>query len=150
MLKGLDEALKFVRLESDGHSVLASGQTFADIIDKIVAYYTDGTTQEYAITENDLNANGHFVIDFDESKVCDGYEIVFRDDYAMQHGEGVEFQVYTVYRDPDHTHVPEGQSKVTYTNEARSVNSYQNGDETVFIYLKQEGHYNMLPSTEEL
>jgi len=150
VLKGLDEALKFVRLESDGHSVLAGGQTFADIIDKIVAYYTDGTTQEYTITENDLNANGHFAIDFDESKVCDGYEIVFRDDYAMQHGEGVEFQIYTVYRDPEHTHVSEDQSKITYTNEARSVNSYQNGDETVFIYLKQEGHYDMLPSTEEL
>lgn len=39
VLKGLDKALKFVKLESDGHSALASGQTYADIIDKIVAYY---------------------------------------------------------------------------------------------------------------
>ena len=150
VLKGLDEALKFVRLESDGHSSLASGQTYADIIDRIVTYYTDGTTQEYSITEDDLNAYGHFTIVFDESKVCNGYEIIFRDDYEMQHGEGVEFRVYTVYRDPDHEHVPEGTEKVPYTNEARSINSYQNGDETVFVYLQQEGSYDMLPSTEEL
>ena len=150
VLQGLDEALKFVRLESDGHSALASGQTFADIIDKIVAYYTDGSTQEYTVTTSDLNAYGHFSITFDESKVCNGYEIIFRDDYAMQHGEGVEFQIYTVYRDPEHTHVPDGTEKVTYTNEARSVNSYPIGDQTVFVYLKQEGRYDMLPSTEEL
>ena len=150
MLKGLDEALKFVRLESDGHSALASGQTYADIIDKIVAYYTDGTMQEYTVTKNDLNAYGHFTIVFDESKICNGYEIIFRNDYAMQHGEGIEFQVYTVYRDPEHTHVPDGTAKITYTNEARSTNSYQNGDDTVFVYLKQEGHYDMLPSKEEL
>ena len=150
VLKGLDEALKFVRLESDGHSALASGQTFADIIDKIVAYYTDGTTQEYTVTASDLNAYGHFSITFDESKVCNGYEIIFRDDYEMQHGEGVEFQVYTVYRDPENTHVPDGTAKDTYINEARSINSYQNGNDTVFVYLTQSGSYDMLPSTEEL
>ncbi len=151
VLKGPDEALKFVRLESNGaYSTLGDGQTYADIIDKIVAYYTDGSTQEYAVTASDLNAYGQFTITFDENKVCNGYEIIFRDDYAMQHGEGVQFQVYTVYRDPEHTHVPDGTAKVTYTNEARSINSYQNGDDTVFVYLKQEGHYDMLPSTEEL
>ena len=149
LLRGLDEALKFVKLESDWHSVLASGQTYADIIDKIVAYYTDGTTQEYTVTETDLNAYGHFTIVFDESKICCGYEIIFRDDYEMQHGEGVEFQVYTVYRDPENTHVSKGE-KLTYINEARSINSYQNGDKTVFVYLKQAGQYNMLPSVEEL
>ena len=150
VLGGLDDALKFVSLESDGHSTLASGQTFADVIDKVVAYYTDGTTQDYAITQDMLNANGHFSIAFDESKVCDGYEIIFRDDYAMQHGEKTAFAVYTVYRDPEHTHVPDGQEKITYINEARSINRYQNGDETVYVYLKQAGSYNMLPSTETL
>ena len=150
VLEGLDKALKFVKLGSDGHSALASGQTYADIIDRIVAYYTDGTTQDYVVTENDLDAHGHFIIVFDENKICNGYEIIFRDDYEMQHGEGVEFQVYTVYRDPDHTHVPDGTEKVPYTNEARSVNSYQNGDDTVVVYLKQEGSYDMLPCVEEL
>lgn len=151
VLKGLDEALKFVRLESDRtFSKLGDGQTFADIIDKIVAYYTDGTTQAYTITQQDMAARGNFTIDFDENKTCNGYEIIFRDDYAMQYGEGVEFQVYTVYRDPDQTHVPDGTEKVPYTNEARSVNSYQNGDDTVVVYLKQEGSYDMLPSVEEL
>lgn len=91
VLEGLDEALKFVKLGSDGHSALASGQTYADIIDRIVAYYTDGTTQDYVVTENDLDAHGHFIIVFDENKICNGYEIIFRDDYEMQHGEGVEF-----------------------------------------------------------
>ena len=151
VLKGLDEALKFVRLESDRtFSKLGDGQTFADIIDKIVAYYTDGTTQAYTITQQDMAARGNFTIDFDENKTCNGYEIIFRDDYAMQYGEGVEFQVYTVYRDPDQTHVPDGTEKVRYANEARSVNSYQNGDKTVFVYLTQEGRYYMLPSVEEL
>lgn len=151
VLKGLDEALKFVRLESDRtFSKLGDGQTFADIIDKIVAYYTDGTTQAYTITQQDLDARGNFTIDFDENKTCNGYEIIFRDDYAMQYGEGVEFQVYTVYRDPDQTHVPDGTEKVRYANEARSVNSYQNGDQTVFVYLTQEGRYYMLPSAEKL
>lgn len=151
VLKGLDEALKFVRLESDStFSKLGDGQTFADIIDKIVAYYTDGTTQTYTITQQDMDARGNFTIDFDENKTCNGYEIIFRDDYAMQYGEGVEFQVYTVYRDPDQTHVPDGTEKVRYANEARSVNSYQNGDQTVFVYLTQEGRYYMLPSAEKL
>ena len=151
VLKGLDEALKFVRLESDRtYSKLGDGQTFADIIDKIVAYYTDGTTQTYTITQQDMDARGNFTIDFDENKTCNGYEIIFRDDYAMQYGEGVEFQVYTVYRDPDQTHVPDGTEKVRYANEARSVNSYQNGDQTVFVYLTQEGRYYMLPSAEKL
>ena len=149
-LRGLDEALKFVRLESDGHSALGSGQTFADVVDKVVAYYTDGTTQDYAITQDMLNAYGHFSIVFDENRVCDGYEIIFRDDYAMQHGEKTVFSVYTVYRDPDHAHVPDGQEKVTYINEARSINRYQNGDDTVSVYLKQVGSYDMLPSTEKL
>lgn len=59
VLKGLDEALKFVRLESDRtYSKLGDGQTFADIIDKIVAYYTDGTTQTYTITQQDMDARG--------------------------------------------------------------------------------------------
>lgn len=150
VLNGLDEALKFVRLESDGHSHLASGQTFADVIDKVVAYYTDGTTQEYPVTADILDANGHFTIVFDENRVCSGYEIIFRDAYEMQYGEGVDFLVYTVYRDPEHTHVPDGVEKVPYTNEARSVNSYQNGDDTVFVYLKQRYSYDMLPSVEEL
>ncbi len=151
VLEGLDKALKFVKLGSDRtFSKLGDGQTFADIIDKIVAYYTDGTMQAYTITQQDMDAHGNFTIDFDENKICNGYEIIFRDDYEMQHGEGVEFQVYTVYRDPDHTHVPDGTEKVPYTNEARSVNSYQNGDDTVVVYLKQEGSYDMLPSVEEL
>lgn len=151
VLKGLDEALKFVYLESNGtYSSLGDGQSYADIIDRIVAYYTDGTTKTYTVTQQDLDANGNFTIIFDENKVCNGYEIIFKDDYEMQHGEGVEFQVYTVYRDPEHTHVLDGTTKVTYTNEARSVNSYQNGDDRVFVYLKQEGHYDMLPSTEKL
>lgn len=150
LLEGLDEALKFVRLESDGHSTLASGQTFADVVDKVVAYYTDGTTQDYPITEDILTANGHFTVVFDENKVCNGYEIIFRDDYAMMHGEKTYFTVYTVYRDPEHTRVPDGQEKITYTNEARSVNSYQSGTDTVFVFLKQKGSYDMLPCTETL
>lgn len=150
VLKGLDEALRFVRLDFEGSSILGDGQTYADIIDKIVAYYTDGTTQDYSVTKDDLNTYGYFTVVFDESKTCNGYEIIFRDDYAMQHGEKVSFVAYTVYRDPDHTHVPDGAAKVTYVNEARSINSYQYGDKTEYVYLTSSGHYDMLPSTEAL
>lgn len=149
VLAGLDESLKFVRLESrTAGSVLPEGKTFADITEKVTAYYTDGTTEDLPITETD--ASGNFTVTFDETRVCDGYDIVFRDDYAMQAREKVVFRAYTVYRDPAHTHVPDGAEKVTYTNAARSVNSYQNGAETVYVYLPAAHSYDMLPSTETL
>ena len=46
--------------------------------------------------------------------------------------------------------MPEGASQVTYPNTARSVNSYQNGDQTEYVYLLATHSYNMLPSTEKL
>lgn len=77
---GVDEVLKFARLEGNiGYSGLPEGKTFADIVDHVLAYYTDGTTQSYAVPE--LDAYGNFTLTFDEDKVCEGYEIVFRDDY---------------------------------------------------------------------
>ena len=146
---GLDEALKFVRLESDWTNIkLPEGKNYADIIEKVVAYYTDGTTQEYAITEAD--SGGNISVTFDEDRICNGYDIIFRDDYAMEAGEGVRFYAYTVYRDPVNTHIPDGADKVTYHNAARSVNSYQRGEETVYDYLKSQYSYDMLPSTENL
>ena len=46
VLAGLDEALRFVRLESvtTGAS-LPKGKTYADLVDHVTAYYTDGTIQ---------------------------------------------------------------------------------------------------------
>lgn len=77
---GVDETLKFVRLEGNkAYSNLLEGKTFADIVDHVLAYYTDGTTQSYAVPELDIY--GNFTLAFDEDKVCEGYEIVFRDDY---------------------------------------------------------------------
>ncbi len=149
VLAGLDEALKFVRVESNtAYSTLPEGKTYADLVEKVVAYYTDGTTEEFLITEAD--ASGNFTVTFDENEVCDGYEIIFKDAYEMQFGESVNFLAYTVYRDPQNTHVPEGEEKVNYANAARSVNSYQNGDETVYVYLNAAHNYDMLPTTETL
>ena len=129
VLAGLDEALRFVRLESvtTGAS-LPEGKTYADLVDHITAYYTDGTTETISALQAD--AHGNITVAFDEEKVCDGYDIVFAEDYEMQAGGQVRFHAYTVYRDPEHTHVPDGQAKVTYTNAARSVNSYPLDDET--------------------
>ena len=76
------------------------------------------------------DAHGNITVAFDEEKVCDGYDIVFAEDYEMQAGGQVRFHAYTVYRDPEHTHVPDGQTKVTYTNAARSINSYPLDGET--------------------
>ena len=129
VLAGLDEALRFVRLESftTGAS-LPEGKTYADLVDHITAYYTDGTIQPIAALQAD--AHGNITVTFDEEKVCDGYDIVFAEDYEMQAGGQVRFRAYTVYRDPEHTHVPDGPTKVTYTNAARSINSYPLDGET--------------------
>lgn len=149
VLAGLDENLKFVRLESNtAYSTLPEGKTYADLVEKVVAYYTDGTTEEFPITQADIY--GNFTVSFNANKVCDGYDIIFADAYEMQFGEKVNFLAYTVYRDPQNTHVPEGAEKVNYTNAARSVNSYQNGEETVYVYLNAAHDYDMLPTTETL
>lgn len=92
------------------------------------AYYTDGTTETISALQAD--AHGNIAVTFDEEKVCDGYDIVFAEDYEMQAGGQVRFHAYTVYRDPEHTHVPDGQTKVNYTNAARSINSYPLDGET--------------------
>ena len=149
VLAGLDEALRFVRLESvtTGAS-LPEGKTYADLVDHITAYYTDGTTETISALQAD--AHGNIAVTFDEEKVCDGYDIVFAEDYEMQAGGQVRFHAYTVYRDPEHTRVPDGQTKVTYTNAARSINSYPLDGETKYVYLNAQHSYNMLPSTEHL
>ena len=118
VLAELDEALRFVRLESvTTGATLPERKTYADLVDHITAYYTDGTIQPISALQAD--AHGNIAVTFDEEKVCDGYDIVFTEDYEMQAGGQVRFQAYTVYRDPEHTHVPDGQTKVTYTNAAR-------------------------------
>ena len=58
----MNEDLKFVRLESDlGDSSPATGRTFADMVEKVIAYYTDGTTQEYSINDV-IDGSGNFTI----------------------------------------------------------------------------------------
>lgn len=96
VLAGLDEALRFVRLESvtTGAS-LPEGKTYADLVDHITAYYTDGTTETVSALQAD--AHGNIAVTFDEEKVCDGYDIVFTEDYEMQAGGQVRFQAYTVW-----------------------------------------------------
>ena len=76
-----------------------------------------------------------FTLSFLDDVVPDNYRLpvtasVFAEDYEMQAGGQVRFHAYTVYRDPEHTHVPDGQAKVTYTNAARSINSYPLDGET--------------------
>ena len=76
-----------------------------------------------------------FTLSFLDDVVPDNYRLpvtasVFAEDYEMQAGGQVRFHAYTVYRDPEHTHVPDGQTKVTYTNAARSINSYPLDGET--------------------
>ena len=91
VLAGLDEALRFVRLESvtTGAS-LPEGKTYADLVDHITAYYTDGTIQPIAALQAD--AHGNITVTFDGEKVCDGYDIDFAEDYEMQAGGQVRFR----------------------------------------------------------
>ena len=91
VLAGLDEALRFVRLESvtTGAS-LPEGKTYADLVDHITAYYTDGTTETISALQADVH--GNITVTFDGEKVCDGYDIVFAEDYEMQAGGQVRFR----------------------------------------------------------
>ena len=96
VLAGLDEALRFVRLESvTTGATLPERKTYADLVDHITAYYTDGTIQPISALQAD--AHGNIAVTFDEEKVCDGYDIVFAEVYEMQAGGQVRFQAYTVW-----------------------------------------------------
>lgn len=168
-LGGLNEALKFVKLESDWKDSLpAKSGTITDAVEKVIAYYTDDSTEEFYIKESGEPASetgktvyvedpnsmvdslSNFTVEFDKDKVCDGYDIIFYEDFKLLTKEAVSFKAYTVYRDPEHTVVPDGTDKITYENSARSVNIYNNQDGPVHVFLTVEHSYDMLPVTEEL
>ena len=147
-LGGLDEALKFVKLESVWEdSKPKTNQRFVNAIEKVIAYYTDGTQQDIPAT---INSSGNLTITFDSSKVCDGYDIIFKDDFQLLMNESVSFKAYTIYRDPEHTVIPEGMDKIRYANSARSENCYWQGDKLTHQYLYCTHSYDMLPVKEEL
>ena len=148
-LAGLDEALKFVRLESDwSESFPASDKRFVSAVKEVEAYYTDGTTAKIPVN---LDASGNFTVEFDPTKECNGYDIIFKDDFKLLTGEKVSFKAYTVYRDPEGTVVPDGTDKIRYENEARSVNIYNKLDGMpVYAFLTVRHGYDMLPVTEKL
>lgn len=146
-VEGLDKALKFVSIDSDyRYSTLPSGKTYADVIEKVVAYYEDQSQQEYYISPEDLDGSKNFTIEFDKGKVCEGYEIIFKDDYRMEMNEKVTFRAYTVYRDPEHTCIPAGTDKITYNNQARAVSNCMG----VTHFLWGKYGYDMLPVSEHL
>ena len=151
VLTGLDKRLKFTRLEfrSDG-AVLPDGETYADVVAHVTAYYTDGATETYTLSAPD--ASGNFNVAFDTDRICEGYEVVFKDDYAMELNGSVVFRAYTVYRDPQNTHVDEtDEAKNIYSNGARSVNWQMDASgNCTYFYLFVSDRYKMLPYTEEL
>lgn len=151
VLGGLDKRLKFIRLEAMmENTVLPEGKTFADVLNKITAYYTDGSTAEYQIT--DVNEKGGFSVVFDESKVCEGFEILFDDAYEIGLNQSVAFYAYTVYRDPHNTHVDENNSQNNiYENRAQAINWWTDRNGNVnYRYLWVSDSYRMLPFTENL
>lgn len=120
---------------------------------RIPPFSTNSTITEYTIGSVEENGENYtisiyftvydrtqtlmlpFTLSFLDDVVPDNYRLpvtasVFAEDYEMQAGGQVRFHAYTVYRDPEHTHVPDGQTKVTYTNAARSINSYPLDGET--------------------
>ena len=120
---------------------------------RIPPFSTNSTITEYTIGSVEENGENYtisiyftvydrtqtlmlpFTLSFLDDVVPDNYRLpvtasVFAEDYEMQTGGQVRFHAYTVYRDPEHTHVPDGQTKVTYTNAARSINSYPLDGET--------------------
>ena len=120
---------------------------------RIPPFSTNSTITEYTIGSVEENGENYtisiyftvydrtqtlmlpFTLSFLDDVVPDNYRLpvtasVSAEDYEMQAGGQVRFHAYTVYRDPEHTHVPDGQTKVTYTNAARSINSYPLDGET--------------------
>ena len=120
---------------------------------RIPPFSTNSTITEYTIGSVEENGENYtisiyftvydrtqtlmlpFTLSFLDDVVPDNYRLpvtasVFAEDYEMQAGGQVRFHAYTVYRDPEHTHVPDGQTKVTYTNAARTINSYPLDGET--------------------
>lgn len=154
-LEGLDPALKFVRLESnmDG-SVLADGKTFADMVDHVVAYYTSDPSGALSDFHEDIpvavDGSGNFVVEFPKDKICNGYDIIFKEDAKVLTGEAVGFTVYTQYRDPKDRMVPIGQERVRYENTARAVNSYVNDGKWTWKFIWSTSGYDMLSTSEEL
>lgn len=120
---------------------------------RIPPFSTNSTITEYTIGSVEENGENYtisiyftvydrtqtlmlpFTLSFLDDVLPDNYRLpvtasVFAEDYEMQAGGQVRFQAYTVYRAPEHTHVPDGQTKVTYTNAAQSINSYPLDGET--------------------
>ena len=152
IVAGLDKRLKFTRLEfrSGGSTSLPEGKTYADIVDHVTAWYADGGTESYTLSSP--NNSGNFTVAFDADRICEGYEVVFKDDYAMELNGSVSFYAYTVYRDPQNTYVDEtDESNNLCANGARSVNWQEDrqGNRTYF-FLSASDRYKMLPYTEEL
>lgn len=148
-LSGLDENLKFVRLESDlGDSLFTADVHLEDAVEKVVAYYTDGTTQDFPVI---VDNSGNFTVEFNKDKVCNGYEIIFKDGFKLLTEEAVSFIAYTVYRNPKQSFVLEDSEKVRFRNSARAINIYNdNAGKPVYIYLTATHSYDMLPITEKL
>lgn len=151
---GLDPALKFTRLESAlGDSRLAEGQTFANIIDKITAYYDDnGVERTYDFFVDELDAGGNFNIDLTHPEnpeiPCSGFDIVFKDNYEMCRDERVHFRAYSVYRDPENTHT-DGENSTRYMNFARTEDWYVDMKGTYhWNYLTDWADYWMQPVIE--
>ena len=149
VLNGLDEALKFVRLESDwSNSVPKSEERFVSAVKEVKAYYADGSIEEIPV---ELDDSGNFTVEFDLTKECNGYDIIFEDDFKLLTEEAVSFRAYTVYRDPEGTVIPDGTDKIRYENHARSVNIYKKQDGMpVYVFLTAGYGYDMLPITEKL
>ena len=103
---------------------------------RIPPFSTNSTITEYTIGSVEENGENYtisiyftvydrtqtlmlpFTLSFLDDVVPDNYRLpvtasVFAEDYEMQAGGQVRFHAYTVYRDPEHTHVPDGQAKVT-------------------------------------
>lgn len=152
-VSGVDTRLKFTKLRSfsDYSFKLAEGQTYYDVIDHVTAYYYDGTVEELPVSKPDYY--GQIQVIFDPNKECSGYEIVFKDDYAMGIGEGVSFYAYTVYRNPDTTHAnPDASSQENvYKNEAGFVSQGKlvNGQDYC-LTAKMKDDYILNPVVEQL
>lgn len=88
-----------------------------------------------------------FTLSFLDDVVPDNYRLpvtasVFAEDYEMQAGGQVRFHAYTVYRDPEHTHVLDGQTKVTYTNADATIIAAQSMYAEKFIAPAGSGSWS--------
>ncbi len=152
-VSGLDARLKFTRLASNAGMInLPEGATLENSIEKVVAYYSDGTTREYTVGDGILSVSGNSLsLTFDEGRECIGYDVVMKDDFRLLQNNTIYFFAYTAFRNPEVDHYNESDANANrYWNVARTEATYTASDGTPITQWWSSSAYFTLLQGQEL